>query len=103
MASKQFDIADLIPKGSKVKGLSIETPEDAEDKAARLRREFWTFLVKDLAAYFVAFVFLIVVATYCCFVVARNGVVSAEARAVFPLLTTLFGGVVGLIIGKAGK
>jgi hypothetical protein len=60
-------------------------------------------VVKELAAYPVSFLFLGAIGGYCCFVVARNGVVSAEARAVFPLITTPFGGVVGLIVGKAGK
>ncbi len=69
----------------------------------RLRREFWSFVVKELAAYAVALLFLIVIGGYCCYVVAQHGVVSPEARTVFPLITTLFGGVVGMIIGKAGK
>ena len=72
------------------------------DKVARLRREFWSFVVKELAAYVVAFLFLIVIGGYCCYVVAQHGVVSPEARTVFPLITSLFGGVVGMIIGKAG-
>ena len=103
MATQKFDIGGLLPEGSKVESVSIKAPEDPEDKAARLRREFWSFVVKELAAYAVAFLFLSAIGGYCCFVVARNGVVSAEARAVFPLITTLFGGVVGMIIGKAGK
>ena len=60
-------------------------------------------MVKELAAYVVAFLFLILIGGYCCFVIARHGVVSAEARAVFSLITTLFGGVVGLIVGKAAQ
>ena len=60
-------------------------------------------MVKELSAYAVGFLFLILIGGYCCFVVARNDVVSAEARAVFPLITSLFGGVVGLIIGKSDK
>jgi hypothetical protein len=103
VATQKFDIGGLLPEGSKVESISIKAPEDPEDKAARLRREFWSFVVKELAAYAVAFVFLATIGGYCCFVVARNGVVSAEARAVFPLITTLFGGVVGMIVGKAGK
>lgn len=103
MAAQKFDIGGLLAEGSKVKSISIEAPEEPEDKAARLRREFWSFAVKELAAYAVAFLFLLVIGGYCCFVVARHGVVSPEARAVLPLITTLFGGVVGLIIGKAGK
>jgi len=36
-------------------------------------------------------------------VVVIHGVVSPEARAVFPLITTLFGGLLGLVVGRAGK
>ena len=103
MAAQKFDIGGLLPEGSKVENVSIKAPEDPEDKAARLRREFWSFVVKELAAYAVAFLLLVMIGGYCCFVVARHGVVSHEARAVFPLITTLFGGVVGMIVGKAGK
>ncbi len=103
MATQKFDIGALLPDGLKVDSLSIKAPEDPEDKAARLWRESWSFMVKELLAYIIAFLFLLVIGGYCCFVVARHGVVSAEARAVFPLITTLFGGVVGMIIGKASK
>ncbi len=103
MPDKKFDIAHLMPEGSKVETFSIKAPEDPQEKAARLRREFWSFMVKELAAYAIAFLFLVVIGGYCCYVVARHGVVSPEARAVFPLITTLFGGVVGMIVGKAGK
>lgn len=103
MAAPKFDIGVVLAQGSKVDSLTIKAPEDHEDKAARLRREFWSFVVKDLTAYAVGFTFLIVIVGYCCYVVAHHGVVSPEARAVFPLITTLFGGVVGLIVGKSVK
>lgn len=103
MAAQKFDIGGLLPEGSKVESINIRSPEDPADREARLRREFWDFVVKELTAYLVAFLFLIVIGAYCCFVVARYGVVSPEARQVFPLITTLFGGVVGMIIGKAGR
>ena len=45
----------------------------------RLRREFRSFVDEELAAYIVAFVFLVVIGGYCCVVVARHGVVSPEA------------------------
>jgi hypothetical protein len=97
------NIFGFIAKGSKVTSFTIAAPEDKQDKEARLQREFWTFFVKDLSAYAVAWLFLVVIGAYCCIEVARYGVTSNEARAVFPLITTLFGGVVGLIVGKAGK
>ena len=103
MAEQEIDFRATLPPGSKVKNITIEGKEDPQDKKLRLRREFWSFLVKELAAYVVSFAFLILIGGYCCFVVVRNGVASVEARTVFPMLTTLFGGVVGLIIGKASK
>lgn len=101
--ARKLDLGAFLPEDSKVKGIHIEAPEDPDDKAARLRREHWSFVVKELAAYIVAFLFLIAIGGYCCFVVTHHGVVSPEARAVFPLITTLFGGVVGLIVGRAGR
>ncbi|HEU5117752.1 MAG TPA: hypothetical protein VFT74_14090 [Isosphaeraceae bacterium] len=102
MAGQKFDIGGLLADGSRVENVNIKAPEDPEDKVARRRREFWSFVVKELAAYVVAFLFLIAIGGYCCHVVAHHGVVSQEARTVFPLITTRFGGVVGMIIGKAG-
>ncbi len=102
MTKSNFDVNVLIQKGSKAK-LTIEPPEDPDDKAAQLRQEFWTYVVKELLAYGVGFRFLIGIGGYRCYVVVHHGVVSAEARMVFPLITTLFGGVLGMIVGKAGK
>jgi hypothetical protein len=103
VALPKFDVAGLFPEGMKVDTLTIRAPEEADVKAARLSQEKWAFFVKELGAHFISFLFLIVIGCYCCFVVTRYGVISQEARAVFPLLTTLFGGVVGVIVGKAAK
>ena len=103
MAAQKFDIGSLLPEGSKVETVVIKTPEDPGDKAARLHNERWSLWIKELAPYVVAYVFLIAIAVYCCGVVVIHGVVSPEARAVFPLITTLFGGVLGVVVGKAGK
>lgn len=103
MDARKFDLGPLLAAAWKLESPNIEAPEDPEDKAARLWRESWSFAVKELVAYIIAFLFLIIIGGYCCFVVARHGVVSPEARVVFPLITTLFGGVVGMIVGRAGK
>ena len=60
-------------------------------------------MVKELIAYLISFAFLLAIGGYCCLVLIRHGVLSAEAKTVFPLITTLFGGVVGMIIGKSSK
>jgi hypothetical protein len=100
---KKFEIGAFLPEGSKVKKIEVEAPEDPDDKALRLRKEFWTWVVKDLTAYAVSFLFVLIIGLYCFFVVARYGVASAEAKLVLPLITTLFGGVVGMVVGKASK
>ena len=86
-----------------IKSIVIEAKEGPDDKKARLSQEKWSFFIKELAAHVISFSFLIMIGGYCCFVVALHGVVSPEARTVFPLITTLFGGVAGVIVGKAAK
>jgi len=83
LADKKFDIGGLLPDGSKVKNLSIESPEDPEDKVARLRREFWSFVVKELAAFAVGFVSFIspcVLPLVPGYLSAVSGVTIAELR-----------------------
>ena len=103
MATEKFSLSGIVPIDTKLETISIKAKEDPAEKRLRLRKEYLSFLVKELAAYLVSFLFLIAIGGYCCFVFIRYGVTSPEARVVFPLLTTLFGGVVGLIIGKASK
>ncbi len=103
MAQENFNFRGTLPGGSRVDTITIKGKEDPAEKRLRLRQEYLSFLIKELAAYLVSFLFLIAIGGYCCLVVVRYGVTSAEARVVFPLLTTLFGGVVGLIIGRASK
>ena len=103
MAARKFGLSDLPITRLEVESILLEAPEDSDDKAARLHRERWSFLVERLAVYLFAYLFLSVISLYCCYVVARYGFESPEGRRVFPLLTTLFGGVLGVIVGKAAK
>ena len=103
MASQWFTLSGIVPPGIKLETISIKAKEDPAEKRLRLRKEFLLFLVKDLAAYVVSYTFLLGIGSYCCYLVIRHGVHSSEAKMVLPLITTLFGGIVGLIIGKAGK
>jgi hypothetical protein len=103
VAQPKFDIGGWFPEDMKLESLNFKAPEDPDDKAARLLREKWSFFFKELGVYFLSYLFLFAIGGYCCFVVIRYGAVSQEARAVFPLLTTLFGGVLGVIVGKNAK
>jgi hypothetical protein len=99
---RQVNIGDLLPEGKKFELLVIKAAEDPDEMAFRLLRERWTSSLNQ-AVYFMSWLFLTVIGVYCCFVVIRYGVEAPEARTVFPLLTTLFGGVLGVIVGKAAK
>jgi hypothetical protein len=100
---KDKDITSFVHDEARIKEVKIESPEDPDDKKLRLEKERWTFYVKDLAAYVLSFLFVLLIGLYCLFVVARYGVASAEAKLVLPLITSLFGGVVGMVIGRASK
>jgi hypothetical protein len=100
---KKFEIGAFLPEGSKVKKIEVEAPEDPEDKEFRLRKEFWTWVLKDLAAYAASLLFVLIISLYCFSVVARHGVASPEAKLVLPMITTLFGGVVGVVVGRSSK
>jgi hypothetical protein len=78
----------------------MDTPEEESHKR---KKDMISFLVKEIAALVIAMIFITVIGGYCCYVVAIYGVVSPEAKQVLPLLTALFGGVVGLAFGKATK
>ena len=49
------------------------------------------------------YVFLFCVLFYSFFVVAKYGSASPEAKNVLPFITTLLGGVLGVIVGRAAK
>ncbi len=103
MARPKFHVGEWFHEGMRIDVLNFKAPEDPEDKAARIAREKWSFVVMQLSAYLVSYLFLIVVGVYCCFVAIRYGVESPAGRTVLPLLTTLLGGVLGVIVGKASK
>ena len=101
--ARKFDLGPLLPEGRVVKKIEVEAPEDEADKTLRLRKDWWSFVVKDLGPYVLSFLFVLLIGLYCLYVVAHHGVASAEAKLVLPMITTLFGGVVGMVIGKATK
>jgi hypothetical protein len=101
--AQKFDLSGSVSKGLIIEEVKLKAPEDPDDKKLRLRKEYWTFLVKDLGAYVVSFLFVLIIGIYCLIVVCRYGVSSPEAKVVWPIITTLFGGVLGLIVGRSMK
>ncbi|MCA1684600.1 MAG: hypothetical protein LC745_01160 [Planctomycetia bacterium] len=90
-------------QGLKATSFSAERLDTPEEEAHKRKKDFISFLVKEIAALVMALLFIAIISTYCCYVVAAHGVTSPEAKQVLPLLTALFGGVVGMAFGKAAK
>ena len=61
------------------------------------------FLVKDLLAYLVAFSFIGAIGTYCFVILLKHGAASEEAQKVWPIVSGILAGIVGMVFGRATK
>jgi hypothetical protein len=96
-------ILEVSTKGLKVTSVEIEGPEDPEDKRLRRRKDFLLFLVKDLLAYLVAFTFIIAMAIYSFVILSKHGAASEEAQKVWPIVSAILAGIMGMVFGRATK
>lgn len=103
LAQESFNFRGTLPGGSKVDTITIKAKEDPADKRLRHRKELWSFVVQDLTVYLVSYGFVIAIGVYCCIVAVRHGLESPEAKIVSPIITTLFGGLLGVIVGRSSK
>ncbi len=90
-------------QGIRVKSFEAERMETPEDSAHKRTKDLVEFFVKTVAPLVIAYLFNAIMGGYCCVVVATHGVTSPEAKVVMPLLTSLFGGVIGLAFGQSMK
>lgn len=100
--SKPPNLAAMF-QGLRATNFSAERLDTPEEEAHKRRKDFLSFIVKEIAALVIALLFVAVIGAYCCYVVGAYGVTSPEAKQVLPLLTASFGGVVGMAFGKATK
>jgi hypothetical protein len=79
----------------------LKTREIPAERDARLRKEFLSFLFKDLSAYVVA-VLIVLVALVSCFVVLvlRDSTLQEKTWAM-SVLSSIFTGAVGFAFGKS--
>jgi hypothetical protein len=77
--------------------------ESAEEKHFRLRREFLSFLVKDILPYLVVYFIVCTLFISCLVALARHGIGSQEGQEVWPVLTAILAGIGGMFLGKATK
>ena len=98
---KPFDLAKQFdPKKFKVE---IKTAEDPAELDHRLRKEFFSFLVKDLCTYGVAILIVLVVLLYCFIVLVVRSSSPEEKNWAMSVLTSILSGAVGFAFGKTSK
>ena len=101
---KPVDFAEILTRGVRIEELKIKGPEDPEDKRLRRRKDFLLFLVKDLLAYLVAFTFIGAIGIYCFIILIKHGAaISEEAQKVWPIVSGILAGIVGMVFGRATK
>jgi hypothetical protein len=101
--SKPPLLTGLPLQGARIEELTIRGPEDPEDKRLRRRKDFLAFLVKDLLAYLVAFLFIGAIGIYSFYILIKHGATSEEAQKVWPIVSGILAGIVGMVFGRATK
>jgi hypothetical protein len=89
---KQFD-----PKKFKVE---IKTTEHPTEMDHRLRKEFLSFVVKDLSTYGIAILIVLVALIYCFSVLVLRSSSSEEKAWAMSVLTSILTGAIGFAFGK---
>lgn len=100
---KPRDLAQILSEGAKLEERKIKGPEDPADQRLRRRKDFLLFLVKDLLAYMVAFTFIVAIGIYCFVIVIKHEAASEEAQKVWPIVSAILAGIVGMDFGRATK
>jgi uncharacterized RDD family membrane protein YckC len=98
---KSLDLGKLLdPKRVK---FEIKTPEDPAERDHRLRKEFLSFLIKDLSAYVIAVLIIIVVLIYCFVALVIRNSSPQERGWAMSVLASILTGAVGFAFGKSSK
>ena len=93
--AKQFDPKEFT--------VEIKTAENPTERAYRLRKEFLSFLVKDLCTYGIAILIVLVVLTYCFIVLVIRNSSPEEKSWAMSVLTSILTGAIGFAFGKSAK
>ena len=81
----------------------INTPEHHSERSHRLRKENWSFWVKDVSTLVMALLILLATAIYCFWTLIRTDPPLDEKKFVMSILTSLVVGIVGYLFGKVTK
>jgi hypothetical protein len=92
----------IVPGGTVLEG-GIRPEETAEERKHRLKKDVWSFWVKEALAYIVALFILGITAVYCFWVLFHPASSKEERQWVLSTLTSLLVGVIGYVFGKVTK
>ncbi len=98
---KPFDLSKLLDP--KRVDFEIKTPENPAERDHRLRKDFLSFLVKDLSAYVVAILIVLVVLIYCFVVLVIRDSSAQETGWAMSVLASILTGAVGFTFGKSSR
>jgi hypothetical protein len=87
----------------KVVRFGIETREDPKERDERLRKEFLSFLLKDLSTYVLAVLIVLVAIVSCSVVLVRRESTLQEKSWAMSVLSSIFTGAVGFAFGKSAS
>jgi hypothetical protein len=81
----------------------IKTPEDPAEWDHRLRKDFLSFVIKDLSAYVAAILIALIALIYCFVVLIIRDSSPQEKGWAMSVLASILTGAVGFTLGKSSK
>ena len=97
------DFASVVYPGNMEVEATLKSPEDKVERAHRLRKDIWSFWIKEALTYVVALIILLTTAVYCFWVLWHSGSGIEEKKWAMSIVTSLLVGIVGFVFGKVAK
>jgi len=93
-----------IPEGFEIADeLSYKPPENEDDRRHRLKRDVWSFWVKEASASLIAVVALLILCGFCAVALFHPRATPGDRQWAMDRLSQLLVGVVGFLFGKVTK
>lgn len=92
---------DLISRGKLE--VHLKPTEDLADKNLRRRKEFWTFVIKDLLVHVLAILIIMLVVLYSFSVLMGTRSTPQEKEWAMSIVMAILTGIIGLLFGRATK
>ncbi|MFO0950805.1 MAG: hypothetical protein U0835_06550 [Isosphaeraceae bacterium] len=97
------DMNFVVPQGMTVEPVTFKPLEDQKERDQRLRKDFLSFVVKDLLATTVAIAILLAAAVVAFALLLRSSSTVEEKRFAITILSSILSALVGFVFGKAVK